>query len=190
MGFEDFLVQLRRAPEVTLSGATGVPPPQEIAEQLGSKWPCIRRDVEAEGYLPYPMRSDELFLCFETPEALFQLLLRHTSTLPIKSLIIELRFAYCNPRAVVDPFCEVIAWLMQRYGLQCELTRDLGPRDVNGRFPELEPIEDPTHVRQALLPAIEYNRQLWVQDVASDEELPLRPEEAIEHFVWPLLDRR
>lgn len=173
MGFESYTVIL--LPQQTALPGTdrGIDTVQQIVGDLRQKWPVIRLDEEeAELHsLSFPLTKGESCLVYETAEGLFQMLLTPSGM----QVSISLRFAYCNPRTVYQPFSEVTAWMMKRY------QRDASVMASD----DLPDLTNPQDVERILIPSMDYNRRLWQADVRTDEEAILRPGDAIVRFMSP-----
>lgn len=145
-----------------------------VASALQTRWSAIKPDEKAS------YNADrEYALVYETETELFQILVMlewHN-----RYVYVSLRFAYCNPRSIYDPFCTLIEWLMYRYHLDCMPMRELG-RSVEGTVIAAYPIKDPAEIRSVLIPSMDHMRNNWQQWIGSSEEAKLRPWEARVHF--------
>ncbi len=178
MGFEDYQVMLTPRP-VSVLASGGTPRlVEEIAAEIRQTWPAFVRDEWEVAHLDYPKRPDEVFLVYDTPREIFQMCLG-INTWQNDPVDFSLRFAYCNPRTIYEPFCAVVEGLMERYNLICHPMRDLGPLDET----EDQDICSPADVRRLLVPSMNYNRRLWFLDAQTTEEAALRPKEAIARFI-------
>src|SRR5579884_2243494 len=73
---------------------------------------------------------------------------------------LSLRFAYCNPPAVIVPFCDMVVWLMETYEMECSLARALDPA-AGTAVANPVIVRTPEDVRDVLVPSITYNRNRW-----------------------------
>lgn len=156
-----------------------------ICAEIQRMWAPVRIDHEGRELSGCGPSHSRRFLCYETDSFIFQLLVDHSAACQSPPVVVSLRFAYCNPRGIYEPFCDVTERLMQRYQLDCHPMRDLEP-PVEGKFRlVMEAIRDPSRIRSILVPSMDYNRLLWQSDVGTTEEAALRPEDAIMRFVAP-----
>lgn len=156
-----------------------LPALSRVVTELQAEWPCIQPDAVERNSRPYGPGPDEIFLMHHTSDGLIQInpqLARRKHDVATFSL----RFAYCNPRTVYEPFCALIEWLMRRYHMFCHNCRDLAP-EQRGLSDD---IDDPADVRRMLVPSMDYNRALWQLDFGR-EEAAVRPDEALVRFVLP-----
>lgn len=182
MGFEDYQIILSPRPE-SLFACSGTPTLiRTVAGEIQQEWPAFAPDDLETHSQNYPARPDTVFLVYETSRELFQLLISVNAS-QNNSLYFSLRFAYCNPRSVYEPFCQVIIWLMNRYRLVCYPMRDLAPPDQE----ESKVICFPADIRRLLIPSMDYNRRFWFLDAQTEEEAPLRPGDATARFIMPRL---
>lgn len=181
MGFEDYvvLIESTRTPEfwMDVSGR----PLTYIREEIAARWPSIHTDNVELAHLQYPPSPEQLFLCSHTSGGLFQILVSvGNSTRPF--VVVSLRFAYCNPRTVYEPFCAFIEWLMDKWSMSCTMMREPAPEQGN----ITRTMGDPREVRPVLIPSMDYHRKLWRLDAGTEEAI-LRPHEAINRFITPHL---
>jgi hypothetical protein len=180
MGFEDYQVLICPEKHSPLWADNDMATLERIAVDIQIRWPEFHTDDVAVAHLQYPPRPEEAFLIYDTPAGLFQMLIM-LNRRENNCVTISLRFAYCNPRSVYEPFCAVIEWLMRRYAMYCSVMRDLAP----GQEGVSDEITDAGAVCAVLVPSMDYNRRLWQLDAGTEEEAVLRPGEAIARFVAP-----
>lgn len=171
MGFEAYTVLLVPCPTSLLAAGHRTTSVQSLVNELRQEWPDIHTDEQELLCRPYAPKSEEAFLVYETTRGLFQIMLSPHQGQTRASL----RFAYCNPRSVYQPFTSVIVWLMERYGMRGSTMASDQSQDLN----------DPQEVLTVLTPSMDYNRRLWQTDAGTNEEAGLRPGEAIERFISP-----
>ena len=140
-------------------------------------------DVES-ARLREPLPNGVVILASETVAGLMQLIVQlgHTNC---DDIAVWLRFAYCNPVSVFEPFCAVAAWLMRTYRLACHIEANPAP-DSGG----LRDVADADAVRAVLLSSMEYNRRLWQMDADTEETAILRPGDAVARFIAPQFVRK
>jgi len=165
MGFEAYSIVLCPNEQSPLRTNQTPETVQSIAADIQERWTEFQSDAVASAYLEYPPRNDEEFLVYHTAEGLFQVRLSLNPRLG-NAVNLSLRFAYCNPATVYEPFFAVTEELMRRYDLYCEVMSDFAPEQAG--VPDT--IETPDTLRAVLLPSIEYNRRLWQLDSDTDTE--------------------
>ncbi len=154
---------------------------RHLVTQIKRRWRSVENDAweitERAGLRP----RNEIFLARQTKEGLIQAAIwREKSSCALR---IELRFAYCNPSSVYTPFCEMTAWLMQKFRLRCHIVPDLAPEQqgVSDDF------DRPEIVAATLTPSMDYNRNLWQLYAGTEDTAALRPGDAIAKFISPRL---
>lgn len=152
-----------------------------ISSALLAQFPEIKLDTYPLDHLEYPSRQEELFHVYQSQAGIIEIVLNLNKREGC-CINISLRFAYCNPRIIYEPYCSIIEWLMARYSMYCEVMRDLAPSQECGA----DTIDKSDNVRAALIPSMDYNRKLWQLDAGSEEEAILRPGQAIERYMEPL----
>lgn len=180
MGFEDYCVLVCPKNDSPLRSGNTEQAIGKLVGEVMKKWPAFSFDEIELEHLQYPKRRKDAFLVFETDQGLFQMLI---SLHKPGYIIFSVRFAYCNPRTIYEPFCEVVAWLMRKYKMYCQIMRDLAPQQGD-ILKEIDVISD---VPAVLTPSMDYNRRLWQLDAETEEEAILRPGEAIARFIAPKL---
>jgi hypothetical protein len=122
------------------------------------------------------LQANERLYALETTIGIIQL----SAQLDIakSSLVLVMRFAYCNPRSIQELFCDIASWLMQRYQLYCHVVADLAPEQQS----ESDNIYSAAQVCLLLMPSMDYNRRLWQLDIGTGEEAILRPGDAVARF--------
>ena len=173
MGFESYTVVLTPR-QIALPGTDrSMDTVPQMVGDLRQRWSVIRLDekeVELRS-LNFPLAEGEVCLVYETAQGLFQLLL----TPYRKQVSISLRFAYCNPRTVYQPFIRVTTWMMERYQRCASVMASDDVPEVN----------NPQEVESVFIPSMDYNRRLWQADARTSEEAILRPGDAIVRFISP-----
>ena len=171
MGFEAYTVVLDPCEKLTVETGRVDAAVQRLVGDLQRQWPVIRLD-EVEMYRrPCPLVQGEVRLVYETAQGLLQLLL----TPSCGQVSVSVRFAYCNPRNIYQPFVEIITWLMENYKLNGYVMAS----------DDLPDVTDSQEVESLLIPSMDYNRRLWQADAGTSEEAILRPVEAIKRFIVP-----
>jgi hypothetical protein len=169
MGFEAYTVHLVPCSYSPLATGQQTDAIQRIVNDLRQKWPVLRSDETELRSLVCPLVPGEACLVYQTAQGLIQIMLT-----PCRGQAsVSLRFAYCNPRSVYQPFTAMIAWLMERHQMH-------GYVMASDKLPDLS---NPQEVETVLVPSMDYNRRLWQQDAGTSEEAILRPGEAIERFI-------
>lgn len=179
MSFEAFEVHLYPRPDSRVRCTEDLATVKALVNEVQTKWPQFRLDEVEITRMFEPLRANEALLVYETSEGLIQLGIRLERAQ--SSVVFSLRFAYCNPVSVYEPFCNMVEWLMRCYGLYCHVVPDLAPKQ-QGLSDNIASAES---VRAILVPSMDYNRQLWKLDANSEEEAILRPGEAVERFIVP-----
>ena len=182
MGFEDYQVTLHPQPNTRLSSGGTPELTVTLACEIQQTWSAFAPDDVERAYEERAARPGDVFLAYETAHELFQLKLSLDAGRG-SGVTFSLRFAYCNPRSVYEPFCQVITALMSRYELICHPAPDFAPSDAG----QPADITLPSDVRRLLTPSMDYNRRFWFLDAGTDEEAPLRPGDAIARFIMPRL---
>lgn len=181
MSFEAFEVHLHPTPVSCLYSDNTLTDLNALMCDLQVQWPDFRPDEIETGRLFEPLQANERLYVHETTRGLLQLSAQlDTAT---GSLMLVLRFAYCNPYSVQELFCSIVSWLMQRYQLYCHVAADLAPEHQG----ESDTIYSPTQVGSLLMSSMDYNRRLWQLDTGTSAEAILRPGDAIARFIAPLL---
>ena len=180
MGFESYSIVLCPNENSPLRRNQTAETLQTLAAELQERWTEFQVDTVALAHLEYPQHSGEMFLIYESAAGLFQAQLRLNASAE-NAVNLSLRFAFCNPPSVYEPFFAVTEWLMQYYALYCEVMSNLAPEQAD----ITDIIETPDALRAVLLPSIEYNRRLWQLDAGTNAEAILRPNEAIACFIAP-----
>ena len=72
---------------------------------------------------------------------------------------------------------------MTRYELYCRVDPDLAPEQQGVE----DKVCDVHNLRTVLIPSMDYNRKFWQSDAQTEEEAILRPGDAVERFIMPLL---
>lgn len=184
MGFEDYSVILLPTEAVTLQQDDNAWTLDDAENELRMMNSFIVEDKIA---ISKTLNIDNIhnrYMCYNTDTEIFQILLN--SDTRGSSIRYSLRFAYCNPRTIYLPFCKIVRCIMQRHQLSCYVMRDLDPSTQTTKKDKAV-IEDPSLIEAVLVPSIDHNRLFWQADAKTTEEAALRPEEAIEHFIVPLL---
>jgi len=179
MGFESYTVWLSPQRYPASEARNNESTADGVARAIIARWPEICNDDLQLADLPYVKKDDEIFLIHKSPLGWIQILIEPNSSRNAAN--ISLRFAYCNPRTVVGPFCDMIKWAMRKYGTDCFAMSDF-PREHAEHIGE---ITDPEEVYRLLVPSIDYNRKLWHLDAQSEEEVCCSPGEAVERFIMP-----
>lgn len=121
-------------------------------------------------------------LVHESPQGLFQISFGLQGK-EDDELYVFMRFAYCNPRSVYVPFCEVAALLMRMFDLQCLCDEDY-PEEMKDA-PHV--IENSDWLLDILAPSMDLNKSYWHSDAETTEEAILRPGDAVARFIVPQL---
>lgn len=181
MGFEDYTVVLYPSRVSLLWTVDGKEAVEKLRVSLLKCWTEIHVDDVEMAHLQYRTNDEESFLVYESPHGLIQILIK-TRKEDHDVVIVSIRFAYCNPKRIVDLFINIVIWLMDTFSMECYVLRDFAPeqREAKDRLTKTEDI------RSVLEPSIEYNRKLWQKD-AGYEEACLRPGEALARFISPRL---
>lgn len=180
MGFECYTVCLLpvRACQSHIRGSAEAV--RSMGEAMIKMWPGICCDYLEVADLPHVRAADHEYLIYKSPLGCIQILLEPGEN---DSVVTSLRFAYCNPRTVVSPFCDMIIWSMKKFGTRCDIMSNLDP----GQDCQLKGITDPDAVRGVVGPSVDYNRRAWQRDAGSSDELCCSPGEAVAHFIYPQL---
>jgi len=170
MGFEDYQVLLYS--RATETDAANFDKMNRIGSALICEWKSIIWQTEVEH--SEKKVHDTIHLTYENLAGLIEIELGASE----QRVYVSLRFACCNPVSIVEPFSELVKWLMVRFDLYCSLARDTAPgqKDVPAR------IHDAQTVRDILLPGIDLHRRNWQADVGTSEERVLTPAAAIRYF--------
>ena len=171
MGFEAYTVVLDPCEKPAVEADRVEAAVQSLVSDLQRQWPVIRLDEAEMRRHPCPLVQGEVRLVYETQQGLLQLLL----TPSLGQVSVSVRFAYCNPRSVYQPFIEIITWLMESYKLN-------GYVMASDDVPDLIASQE---VKPLIIPSMDYNRRLWQADAGTSEEAILRPVEAINRFIKP-----
>ena len=180
MSFEAFEVHLHPLPVSCLYADNTLIELNALMCDIQAQWPNFRPDEVEIGRLFEPLQANETLYVHETTKGLIQLSAQLDTAKG--SLILVLRFAYCNPRNVQELFCSIVSWLMQRYQLYCHVAADLAPEHRN----ESDNIYSLRQVNSLLIPSMDYNKRLWQLNTGTSEEAILRPGDAVARFVAPL----
>ena len=176
MGFEAFSVILSPVDAEEDALTTG-----HLVSQMKRRWRSVQTDSLELAERADARSRNKVHLVRRTTAGLIQVALwRDKSSCALR---IELRFAYCNPRSVYGPFCEMTAWLMQKYKMRCHIVPDLAPEQqgISDDF------ERPEMAAELLTPSMDYNRSLWQLDAGTEATAALRPGDAIAKFITPRL---
>ncbi len=180
MSFEEFRVSVVPEPNSPFAKGCDTVMFQQVIAEIRSTWQEIRPDIAETERLFSPKEEREELLVYHSAAGLFQLTVLLGNVQP-DTISVHLRVAYCNPRTVHAPFCDVIAGLMDRYTL-CAYCSEPAPPGGDMR----ETIPDLRDVRTVLIPRLDYNRGFWQQDAQTTEEAILRPGDAVARFIMPL----
>ena len=182
MGFAEFTIGLLPIEDSPLYQGNDLRSLISLTEEIQTKWPILHPDqIEMERAFP-PLPDNQIILVAEQSDSLFQVYLR-LGNLRSDDILMSLHFAYCNPRRVIEPVLGLAEWLMATYMLYCRIEPDLPPEfQTKGDL-----IFNATGLHQILLPCYDYNRRFWQLDFGSVEEMPLRPGDAVAHFLTPLV---
>lgn len=171
VGFQDYQVQLEPKHCSFFATHGSTTEVAKIAEEIQENWPQISVDTEVA------LHPTKMALAFKSEQVLFQILVSvrlHSTNQP--SILVSLRFTYCNPRNVYLPFCELAQWLMKRYNMSCHIQRiiNLGPDE------QVKPsvIENVNDLPDVLVSSMDYYRDEW-RRLVTQEEAAIRPGEVL-----------
>lgn len=182
MGFEEYAIGLYPKETSSLYSGNNLQSFRKIVQEARRQWPMLCPDEAEMARLLPPKRAEQEILVSETPDGLFQVSFR-LGNLRRDDILIGLRFAYSNPRSVYEPFCRVAEWFMTQYELCCHIDPDLAP----DQEALADKVCETSNLRSLLLPSMDYNRRLWQSEAQTEEEAILRPGDAVERFITPLL---
>lgn len=182
MGFEEFAVGLYPKETSSFQMGNSVQRFRGVIAEIRQRWPTLYPDELEIARAIHPKRPEDEILVSETKEGIFQMFLK-LGNLRDDDIFVSLKFAYSNPRSVYEQFCCLVEWLMIEYSLYCHIATDLAP----GQQDQDEDIVDVSRLRSVLICCMDYNRNLWHLEAQTEEEAVLRPGDAVERFIIPLL---
>jgi hypothetical protein len=94
-------------------------------------------------------------LLFETEIAAFQMLIMPASASGMNYTYVSLRFLYSCSEAIIEPFSDVVAWLMQEYDMCCTPARFMGSAE-DGSLISGSAIDDVAFLRPALARSLDF----------------------------------
>jgi hypothetical protein len=119
-----------------------------VAGRLKNNWLAIRDDPDAGN-----QGRDSRALVYDGPTSSFQMLLIPDSSATYTYL--SLRFLYARSDGILEPFVDVVSWLMRVYDMYCMPARFMG-RAENGSLISGYAIDDVTLLRPALAHSFEF----------------------------------
>lgn len=146
---------------------------EEIAEEIPARFPMLRSDTQEVS------EGNTRWFVSETECGLFQVGVYDNGA---NSVRFVMQYALSNPRSVYAPFCSCASELMRTYGLSLHVGADTPP---NQKLPD--EIMETQDLCNLLLPAMDYNRFLWQSDMQTNEEIALRPGDAVARFLPAVL---